>query len=59
MNARNQLAEDEELYIIEINNLKNKLGDMEEVYQLNLNNLEEELAHLNKELTLEKLKRKN
>ena len=50
-NARAQIAEDEELYVQEINKLKTTIKDMEEVYNHNLGSLEEELADANRQLT--------
>ena len=50
-NARAQIAEDEELYVQEINKLKTTIKDMEEVYNHNLGSPEEELADANRQLT--------
>lgn len=55
--ARGQLAEEGELYTLEINKLRNSMREMETAYDENLRSLEEELSAMSKELTALKFSR--
>lgn len=55
--ARAQLAEEGELYTIQINKLRNAMREMQQNYDANLRNLQEELSAMSKELTALKFSR--